>query len=69
MAKFVKNIALYGGSFDPPHKSHIQLIRNLEKLPYLDEVWLLPCGDRTDKRLLLSKDARFNLMRKIFAKD
>ncbi len=29
MAKAIKNIALYGGSFDPPHKSHIALIRFL----------------------------------------
>jgi hypothetical protein len=25
----IKNIAIYGGSFDPPHKSHIALIRYL----------------------------------------
>jgi nicotinate-nucleotide adenylyltransferase len=67
MTKVIKNIALYGGSFDPPHKSHIALIRYLEKLSYIDEVWLMPCGDRTDKKLLLSKDARFNLLKKIFA--
>jgi nicotinic acid mononucleotide adenylyltransferase len=51
----IKNVALYGGSFDPPHKSHIALIRYLQKIPFIDEVWLLPCGDRNDKKLLLSK--------------
>lgn len=32
----LKSIALYGGSFDPPHKSHIALIKYLEKLPGVD---------------------------------
>jgi nicotinate-nucleotide adenylyltransferase len=62
----IKNIALYGGSFDPPHKSHVALMRFLSRLPYIDEVWVMPCGDRTDKKLLLSKDTRFSLMSKIF---
>lgn len=65
----LRNITIYGGSFDPPHKSHIALVKYLKKLPFIDEVWLLPCGDRTDKKLLLSKDVRFSLMNKIFEKD
>lgn len=65
----LRNIAIYGGSFDPPHKSHIELVKYLKRLSFIDEIWLLPCGDRTDKKLLLSKDARFRLMNKIFAND
>lgn len=32
----LKKIALYGGAFDPPHISHIQLIRYLEHLDFID---------------------------------
>lgn len=32
----LRNIALYGGSFDPPHKSHISLIKYLQQLPFID---------------------------------
>lgn len=42
----MKNIALYGGAFDPPHIGHLQLIGHLKKVPLIDEIWLLPCGDR-----------------------
>jgi hypothetical protein len=27
----------------------------------------MPCGDRTDKKLLLAKDQRFKLMHQLFA--
>lgn len=32
----IRNIAIYGGSFDPPHKSHIALVKYLKKLPNID---------------------------------
>ena len=32
----------------------------------VDEVWLMPCGDRDDKKLLLPAEKRFQLIRTIF---
>lgn len=32
----IRNIAIYGGSFDPPHKSHIALVKYLKNLPNID---------------------------------
>jgi nicotinate-nucleotide adenylyltransferase len=64
----MKHIAVYGGAFDPPHFGHLQLIQHLSQLPGIDEVWLMPCGDRADKKLLLSKAQRFALMRQLFQK-
>ena len=65
----LKQIALYGGSFDPPHLAHLTLIQKLISLPHIDEVWLLPCGDRTDKNLIMSKEKRFALMRNLYAQE
>ena len=62
----MRNIALYGGAFDPPHIGHLNLVSALSKVPQIDEVWLLPCGDRTDKKLLLPMQKRFNLMKNLF---
>lgn len=62
----MRNIALYGGAFDPPHNGHIQLIHALSKAPTIDEVWLLPCGDRKDKKLVLPTSTRLNLIRSLF---
>jgi nicotinate-nucleotide adenylyltransferase len=36
------NIAILGGSFDPPHKGHVIIAKRLLKLNNFDEVWLMP---------------------------
>lgn len=64
----IKHIAIYGGAFDPPHIGHLRLIHHLGNMQGIDEVWLMPCGDRDDKKLLLPMEKRFKLMRTIFQK-
>jgi nicotinate-nucleotide adenylyltransferase len=36
------NIAILGGSFDPPHRGHVIIAKRLLKLTNFDEVWLMP---------------------------
>lgn len=36
--------ALFGGSFDPPHKGHAAVAGSLLRAGLADEVWLVPCG-------------------------
>ena len=56
-----KNIAVLGGSFDPPTISHLQLAsETLNVCPLIDEVWIIPCGERPDKRLGASPETRSN---------
>ena len=45
-----KNIALFGGAFDPPHNGHIRLARAVVSSSHFDEFWFVPAGDsRYDK--------------------
>jgi NAD+ kinase len=43
-----KRIAVFGGSFNPPHNSHREIAKMLSKR--FDEVIITPCGPRPDKR-------------------
>jgi nicotinate-nucleotide adenylyltransferase len=38
----MKTIALFGGSFDPPHIGHEAIIKALDKLDFLDKVVVMP---------------------------
>jgi nicotinate-nucleotide adenylyltransferase len=38
----MKSIALYGGSFDPPHIGHEAVVKALEKLDYIDKIIIMP---------------------------
>lgn len=39
----MKNIALYGGSFDPPTIAHELIFQKVHKQSFCDEVWPMPC--------------------------
>ena len=38
----MKTIALYGGSFDPPHLAHEAIVKALKKLEFIDKVVVMP---------------------------
>lgn len=38
----MKNIAIYGGAFDPIHNGHVAIIQELKKIKEMDEVWIMP---------------------------
>lgn len=44
-----RNIALYGGSFDPPHLGHVITITAVLNSGLIDEIWLVPTGRHPDK--------------------
>ncbi|MBI4374287.1 MAG: nicotinate-nicotinamide nucleotide adenylyltransferase [Deltaproteobacteria bacterium] len=37
-----KKIALFGGSFNPPHEGHREIVRRIARRKTIDEVWILP---------------------------
>ena len=38
----MKTIALFGGSFDPPHAGHEAVVNALQKLDYIDKIVIMP---------------------------
>jgi nicotinate-nucleotide adenylyltransferase len=48
----VSNIAIYGGSFDPPHLGHIMVVTHLLlNDPSVDQVLVVPCFEQRGKKL------------------
>lgn len=45
-----KNIGLLGAAFDPPHFGHLLLAQLALASGQLDEIWLMPCPARWDKK-------------------
>lgn len=66
MEQATKKIALFGGSFNPPHAGHVAIVRRLVRRKGLDEVWILPVyRHRFRKRLFPFRD-RMRLCRQVF---
>lgn len=64
MSNYEKKIAIFGGSFDPPTIAHIQTSSEIYNLvDYIDEVWLVPCGNnRSDKNLKATARQRLEML-------
>ncbi len=56
-------IGVFGGCFNPPHKSHKQLSELLLENGYVDEIIFVPTGDFYPKRDLASFEDRVNMLK------
>jgi len=58
------HIALFGGSFDPPHSSHVKIAHEvLKDLPEMDEVWFVPDNLHHWKPLVAPAQDRLAMVR------
>lgn len=55
-------IALFGGSFDPPHFAHIGCIKALLASKLVEQVWIVPSALHRDKSLHSAGDARLLML-------
>ena len=65
-------VGIYGGSFNPIHRGHIALARQILRKAHLDEVWFLVTPLNPFKQAssdLLDDDERLTLTRKALADD
>lgn len=64
----MNQVTIYGGSFNPPHLGHAAVIRTLlDHFPNY-EIWLMPSGERLDKKFNVSGKHRRNML-EIMIKD
>ncbi|MDE7108230.1 MAG: nicotinate (nicotinamide) nucleotide adenylyltransferase, partial [Clostridiales bacterium] len=65
MKNNITKIAIFGGSFDPPHYGHVDIVKNLEK--YFDRVIVMPSYISPFKAEQSGDTARYALCKKVFA--
>lgn len=60
--KNTNKIALFGGSFNPPHQGHFAVLKELIQNPNFDEVWLIPVFSHAFGKDLVNFDVRLDLL-------
>ncbi len=56
-----QDIAFFGGSFNPPHRGHRQVLELLDSLPQFDAVWMVPSYHHPFDKKLASYEDRMRL--------
>lgn len=63
-------IGIFGGSFNPPHKMHVHIAKELINKHYVDKVIFVPTGSKYKyKNNLLPDKYRFDMLQLIVNKD
>ena len=62
-------VGLYGGSFDPPHRGHVELARRAKEQLGLDRLIVLVSADPAHKRVDTPGEVRLRLARAAFPND
>lgn len=65
------NIAVFGGSFNPPHKAHLRIAQEFFSLLSLDKMLIIPTftAPHKDSSEYASAAHRFNMCRLLFGED
>ena len=67
-AKQNARIAIFGGSFDPPHLSHQLLALSLLAIEPIDSVWVMPCASHASSKPLSDFKHRFKMCELAFGR-
>lgn len=63
-----KRVAIFGGSFNPPHVGHAAICRWLMELNRFDEIWIIPCFIHPLGKFLIPFDDRLQMCKLAFSK-
>ena len=64
----METVALYGGSFDPPHIGHEAVVKSLKKLDFIDEIIIMPTYLNPFKRSFFAPpELRLKWLKNIFS--
>lgn len=61
-------IGIYGGSFNPPHKTHVEIAKRLLSLGVVDEIRIVPTNSDYDKPDLVSVEKRVEMLKLCFSR-
>ena len=56
-------LGIFIGSFNPPHKGHIDVVNYLLKRKYVDKILIVPTGNYWDKQNLENINHRVNMLK------
>jgi nicotinate-nucleotide adenylyltransferase len=56
------DIAVFGGTFDPPTVAHEAIMRAVLQRDDIDELWVMPSAYRTDKPYMSDNDVRLAML-------
>ncbi len=62
-----REVALFGGSFNPPHIGHVYVIAHVLATQPVDELWLVPTHTHAFGKELAPFEARLDMCRKVAA--
>lgn len=65
----MKKVALFGGSFNPIHRGHLQIARELLERKIVEEVWLIPCGNHAFGKELAPSEHRLEMIKRAIKHD
>lgn len=63
-----RRVAIFGGSFNPPHKGHTEIVKWLFMKGMADEVWVVPCFIHPLGKQLAPFDARLAMAKLALSK-
>ena len=58
----MKNIAFYGGSFNPPNNIHLNIAKNILQKLDINELYFVPVGNYYEKNGLIDVNHRYNML-------
>lgn len=61
-------IGIFGGTFNPPHNTHVNIARQAIEQLGLDRLLVVPCGDPPHKKCDVDKRARLEMTKLAFGK-
>lgn len=59
-------VGIFGGTFNPPHNTHIQIAQKAQEQLSLDKLIVVPCGTPPHKKCDVTSATRFALTRQAF---
>lgn len=62
-----RTVAVYGGSFNPPHNAHVMVAQHLSREPSIDAVWIVPTFQHAFDKSLVDFTHRVRMCELAFA--